>query len=155
MNVPDYIGISAVHGGQNNDHPLVTSLGDTMPKQAIVSPTLPPPAGPYSPAIQYENLVFVSGQLGRDMSTGKLAEGIEAQTEHALRNIKTILAACNRSLDDALRVGVYLTDMSQFARMNAVYEKYFSKPYPARTTIGVAALPGGALVEIDMWAQTR
>jgi 2-iminobutanoate/2-iminopropanoate deaminase len=126
-----------------------------MTKQAIASPTFPPPAGPYSPAIQYENLLFVSGQLGRDMTTGKLAEGIEAQTEHTLKNIGTILAACDKTLDDALRVGVYLTDMTQFARMNAVYEKYFSKPYPARTTIGVASLPGGALVEIDMWVKTR
>ena len=126
-----------------------------MSKHAILSPTLPPPAGPYSPAIQYENLLFVSGQVGRDMSTGKIADGVEAQTEHALKNIQMILAAANRNLDDALRVGVYLTDMTQFSRMNAVYEKYFSKPYPARTTIGVAALPGGALVEIDLWAKAR
>jgi 2-iminobutanoate/2-iminopropanoate deaminase len=126
-----------------------------MTKQAIVSPTLPPAAGPYSPAIQYDNLLFVSGQVGRDMTKGKLADGIEAQTEHTLKNIATILAACGKTLDDALRVGVYLTDMTQFARMNAVYEKHFSQPYPARTTIGVASLPGGALIEIDMWVKTR
>jgi 2-iminobutanoate/2-iminopropanoate deaminase len=124
-----------------------------MEKQAIVSDTLPPPAGPYSPAIRYGDWIFVSGQVGRDMTAGKLAEGIEAQTEHALKNIQSILMACGCTLDDALRVGVYLTDMSQFSRMNGIYEKHFTKPFPARTTIGVAALPGGALVEIDLWAK--
>jgi 2-iminobutanoate/2-iminopropanoate deaminase len=124
-----------------------------MSMQSIVSPKLPLPMGPYSPAVLYGNLIFVSGQVGRDLSTGKLAEGIEAQTEHALKNIEMILAEANRTLNHALRVGVYLTDMAHFTRMNTIYEKYFSKPYPARTTIGVAALPGGALVEIDMWVR--
>lgn len=123
-----------------------------MQKQVITSKQLPPPVGPFSPAIQYGDLLFMSGQVGIDPGSGKLAEGgIEAQTEQVLRNLKILLEACNKKLDDAVRVGVYVTDMSQFARMNAVYAKHFAQPFPARTTIGVAALPLGALVEIDMW----
>ena len=127
-----------------------------MQKQVISAKQLPPPVGPFSPAIQYGELIFMSGQVGIDPATGKLAEGgIEAQTEQVLRNLATLLAACDRKLDDAVRVGVYITDMGQFARMNAVYAKHFSQPFPARTTIGVAALPLGALVEIDMWVAAR
>lgn len=123
-----------------------------MTKQAITSSKLRPPVGPFSAAVQFGNLIFLSGQVGLDATTGKLAAGeVEAQTEQALRNLQTVLDACGKSLDDAVRVGVYLTDMNHFGRMNAVYARYFKEPFPARTTIGVAALPLGALVEIDMW----
>jgi 2-iminobutanoate/2-iminopropanoate deaminase len=123
-----------------------------MTKQAITPSTLSPPIGPFSSAIKFGNLIFLSGQVGTDPKTGKLVAGdIEAQTEQAISNLQAVLAACNRSLNDALRVGVFLTDMSYFARMNAVYAKHFSAPFPARTTVAVAALPGGAIVEIDMW----
>jgi reactive intermediate/imine deaminase len=122
-----------------------------MKKLAVTSPKLRPPVGPFSAGIQAGNLIFLSGQVGLDGS-GKLAAGdIEGQTEQVFANLKAVLDACGRQFDDAVRVGVYLTDMSHFARMNAVYAKYFSQPFPARTTIGVAALPLGALVEIDMW----
>ena len=126
-----------------------------MSKQAVASPKLPPPVGPFSPAVQYGELLFVSGQVGVNPTTGKLADGIEAQTEQALSNLDAILDAAGRTLNDAVRVGVYVTDMSHFARMNAAYAKHFAQPYPARTTIGVAALPLGALVEIDMWVKMR
>lgn len=123
-----------------------------MSKQAITSNKLRPPVGPFSAGIQFGNLIFLSGQVGLDAITGRLVLGeIEAQTEQALTNLKAVLDVCGKSFDDAVRVGVYLTDMSHFTRMNAVYAKYFNEPYPARTTIGVAALPLGALVEIDMW----
>ena len=123
-----------------------------MKKQAIASPALPAPVGPFSAGIRYGDLLFISGQVALDPTTGKIISGdIDAQTEQVLSNLRTVLSACNRTLDDAVRVGVYLTDMSQFARMNAVYAKHFGQPFPARTTIGVAALPLGALVEIDMW----
>jgi len=123
-----------------------------MKKQAVTVTTLPPPVGPFSPAIKHGELIFVSGQVGIDPATGKLAgDTIEIQTEQVFRNLNSVLNACNRSLDDAVRVGVYLTDMSHFARMNAVYAQHFSAPFPARTTIAVAALPIGAIVEIDMW----
>jgi 2-iminobutanoate/2-iminopropanoate deaminase len=123
-----------------------------MKKQAITPGNLPPPVGPFSPAIKHGDLIFVSGQVGIDPTTRKIIDGdIEMQTQQALDNLKAVLGACNKTFDDALRVGVYLTDMNHFARMNAVYAKNFSSPYPARTTIAVAALPLGASVEIDMW----
>ena len=123
-----------------------------MSKQVVSTTTLPPPVGPFSPAIHYGNLLFVSGQVGVDPATAKLVTGeIEAQTEQALKNLQQVLAAAGKTLDDAVRVGVYLTDMAHFARMNAVYARYFKTPFPARTTIAVAGLPLGALIEIDMW----
>ena len=122
-----------------------------MKKLAITSPKLRPPVGPFSAGIQAGNLIFISGQVGLN-TDGKLAAGdIEGQTEQVFANLNAVLDACGRKLDDAVRVGVYLTDMAHFGRMNAVYSNYFSQPFPARTTIGVAALPLGALVEIDMW----
>lgn len=126
-----------------------------MSKQALSSDRLPPPVGPFSPAIRYGDLLFLSGQVGLDPSSGRLVDGgIEAQTEQVLRNLKTLLESTGKTLDDAVRVGVYITDMSLFSRMNAVYARHFTTPFPARTTIGVAALPMGALVEIDMWVGT-
>jgi len=127
-----------------------------MTKETLSSNRLPPPVGPFSPGIYHGDLLFLSGQVGIDPTTGKLAEGgIEAQTEQVLTNLQTLLEAAGRTLDDAVRVGVYVTDMSQFARMNAVYAKRFKPPFPARTTIGVAALPLGAMVEIDMWVAAK
>jgi 2-iminobutanoate/2-iminopropanoate deaminase len=123
-----------------------------MQKKAVTTAKLAPAAGPFSAGIQAGNLIFLSGQVGRDPATGKLAgPDIEAQTHQVFANLKAVLEACGKQLDDAVRVGVYVTDMGHFARMNAVYETYFSQPFPARTTIGVAALPIGAIVEIDMW----
>jgi len=127
-----------------------------MPKHAILPKIQRPSVGPFSAAIRADNLIFVSGQVGVDPATGKLAAGeIERQTEQVFANLKSILDACDRTFDHAVRVGVYLTDMNHFARMNAVYAKHFNAPLPARTTIGVAALPLGAMVEIDMWVQAE
>ena len=121
-------------------------------KQAIVVPALPPPVGPFSSAIKHGDLIFVSGQVGINPTTGKLAgDDIETQTEQVFKNLAAVLTACGKTFDDAVRVGVYLTDMNHFARMNAIYAKHFTQPFPARTTIAVAALPIGASVEIDMW----
>ena len=123
-----------------------------MKKLAVTSSKLRPPVGPFSAGIQAGNLIFISGQIGMDPATGKLAASeVEAQTEQVFANLRSVLEACGRTFDDAVRVGVYLTDMNHFARMNAVYAKHFQEPFPARTTIGVAALPLGAMVEIDMW----
>ena len=123
-----------------------------MQKKAVTTSKLSPPAGPFSAGIQAGNLIFLSGQVGRDPASGKLAgPDIETQTRQVFANLKVVLEACGKGFDDAVRVGVYLTDMGHFARMNAIYETYFSQPFPARTTIGVAALPMGAIVEIDMW----
>ena len=116
----------------------------------MTSPDLPTPAGPYSPGIVAGNFVFVSGQAGRDPSTGVLPDGVEAQTEQALRNIESILKAAGSSLAHVVRCGVFLVDIGEFPKMNAVYARAFGSHRPARTTVEVSDLPGGGLrVEID------
>ena len=96
------------------------------------------------------NLVFVSGQSGRDPQTDRVADDIEAQTEQVLKNIATILHASGSSLSRVVRCGVFLTDMTEFKRMNAVYARMFGEHRPARTTVAVSELPGpGLRVEID------
>jgi len=111
---------------------------------------LPAPAGPYSPAVVFDRLVFVSGQGARDPQTNRMPGDIETQTEQCLRNVGAILDAAGSGLQHVLRCGVFLTDMADFPRMNAVYERMFGAHRPARTTIQAAALPDPALrVEID------
>ncbi len=117
----------------------------------VTSAALPAPVGPYSPGMIFERLVFVSGQGATDPATGRLAgPDIEAQTEQVLRNVQTILEAAGSGLPYVLRCGVFLTDMGEFPRMNAVYARFFGDHRPARTTIQAAALPApGLRVEID------
>jgi 2-iminobutanoate/2-iminopropanoate deaminase len=119
--------------------------------QPVTTPELAAPLGPYSPGITAGNLVFVSGQAGRDPSTKRLAgPDVEAQTEQALRNVAAILEAAGSSLNHVVRCGVFLVDIKEFARMNDVYARMFGPHRPARTTVEVSALPGdGMRVEID------
>jgi 2-iminobutanoate/2-iminopropanoate deaminase len=119
--------------------------------QAVSARNLPTPVGPYSPGMVFGNLVFVSGQAGRDPATGQLAgAGVEAQTEQVLKNIATILEAAGSGLQHVLRCGVFLVDMKEFPRMNEVYARAFGSHRPARTTVEVSGLPGDGLrVEID------
>jgi 2-iminobutanoate/2-iminopropanoate deaminase len=114
----------------------------------------PKPVGPYSQAIVHGGLVFASGQVPLDPSTGKLVAGeIEAETEQVLENLAAVLEAAGSSFARVLRTTVYLTDLSLFARMNAVYAKHFTgDPKPARSTVQAAALPLGARIEIDVIA---
>jgi 2-iminobutanoate/2-iminopropanoate deaminase len=113
-------------------------------------PDAPKPVGPYSSAMIVGNLVYVSGQSGRDPVTDHVAEDVEAQTEQVLMNIRTILEAAGSSLSKVVRCGVFLVDMGDFTRMNAVYERMFDGHKPARTTVAVSELPGpGLKVEID------
>jgi 2-iminobutanoate/2-iminopropanoate deaminase len=122
-----------------------------MTRDATTSDKLPVPVGPFSLAVRGGGLLFLSGQVAQDPATGKLIDGDAArQTDQILRNLATALEAAGKDLGDVLRVGVYLVDMSDFAAMNAVYGRYFTEPYPARTAIGVAALPLGAAVEMDV-----
>ncbi len=118
---------------------------------AVQSDRLPKPAGPYSPAVIFDRLVFVSGQAAKDPATGQLVgSDIESQTEQVLKNIASILEAAGSSLNHVLRCGVFLTDISEFVRMNAVYSRVFGANRPARTTVQVSALPSpGLRVEID------
>lgn len=112
----------------------------------------PSPIGPYSQAIVHADIIFCSGQLGLDPSTGKLAEGAEEQARQALTNLESVLTGAGSSLHKALKVTLYLTDLSFFAGVNKVYAEFFVPPYPARTAIQVSALPKGAAVEIDVIA---
>ena len=122
-----------------------------MSKTAITSPELSPPVGPFSQAIKVGGFIDFSGQVGQDPTTGKLvAGGIAAETERVFRNLSAVLEAAGRSFDDVVRAGVYLANMNDFVAMNGIYAKHFSQPFPARTTIAVAALPLGACVEIDL-----
>ena len=124
-----------------------------MPLTPISSDRVAKPVGPFSPAVRDGDRVYTSGQVAQDPVTGKLVEGgVVAQTEQIFRNLQAILSAANTSFADVVKVNVYLTDIGNFAAMNEVYAKHFAAPYPARTTIGVAALPLGAVVEIEMIA---
>jgi 2-iminobutanoate/2-iminopropanoate deaminase len=122
-----------------------------MPHRAVHATNLPKPVGPYSPGIIFERLIFVSGQGATDPATGALAGAdIEAQTKQCLENLRAILQAAGSDLQHVLRCGVFLIDMREFAKMNAVYARVFGEHRPARTTIQAAGLPGeGLRVEID------
>jgi 2-iminobutanoate/2-iminopropanoate deaminase len=117
----------------------------------VKADNLPAPAGPYSAGMAFERLVFVSGQGATNPATGALAgPDIEAQTEQCLRNVDAILSAAGSSLQRVLRCGVFLTDMSEFNKMNRVYARIFGDHRPARTTVQVSGLPHeGLRVEID------
>ena len=117
----------------------------------VTSDKLPKPAGPYSPGVILERLVFVSGQGATDPRSGKLVgPDIESQTEQVINNIAAILEAAGSSLQHVLRCGVFLVDIGEFSRMNAVYSRMFGENRPARTTVQVSSLPmTGLRVEID------
>lgn len=118
--------------------------------QPVTSANLPTPVGPYSPGMIFGNLVYVSGQAGREPGTGRLAPDVEGQTEQVLKNIATILEAAGSGLQHVLRCGVFLVDMKEFPKMNDVYARAFGPHRPARTTVEVSGLPGeGLRVEID------
>lgn len=112
--------------------------------------------GPYSHGIVSDGIVFLSGQTPLDPATGRLIEGgIEVQTRQCLANLGAVLSAAGLGFGDVVKSNVFLTDMDDFAAMNAVYAEHFEQPYPARTTIGVAALPLGARIEIEMIARSH
>ena len=119
------------------------------PKQVLV-PGAPTPVGPYSSAVIVGNLVFVSGQSGRDPATDQVSDDVEVQTEVCLNNVRIILEAAGSSLSSVVRCGVFLVDMNDFKKMNGVYARIFGEHRPARTTVAVSELPGAGLrVEID------
>lgn len=122
-----------------------------MTRQALIPTQLTPPVGPFSAGIRRNGTLFISGQVAQDPLTGLLIEGgAEDQTRQIFANLDHLLHCAGRTFADVLRVGVYLTDMTEFAAMNTVYAEHFDNPYPARTTIGVVALPLDARVEIDL-----
>ena len=116
-----------------------------MPRTAIHSDSAPAAIGPYSQATRAGNLVFFSGQIPLDPASGELVQGdIATQARRAFDNLKAVCEAAGGTMDDIARVGLYLTDLSQFGAVNAVMGEYFAQPYPARSTIEVPALPKGA-----------
>ncbi len=126
-------------------------MSSTEAQKPVVSDKLPSPIGPYSPGVTFERLVFVSGQGAVIPETGELAGlDVETQTEQVFKNIAAILEAAGSGLENVLRCGVFLADMRDFPKMNAVYEQMMAGNKAARTTVQVAALPvHGLLVEID------
>ena len=123
-----------------------------MQRQVIHSTNAPAAIGPYSQAIRTGQFIFASGQLGLDPQTGKLQEGVEAQTRQALANIQALLAAAGSTPAHVVKTTIFLADLADFARVNALYSEVFQHEPPARSTIQVAALPLGALVEIEVIA---
>lgn len=120
-----------------------------MTKKIIATAAAPAAIGPYSQAVQAGNTVYLSGQIGLDPATMQMAEGIDAQVARVFDNLKAVAAAAGGSLADAVKVNIYVTDLANFAKVNDAMAQAFSQPYPARATVQVAALPRGALVEID------
>ncbi len=125
-------------------------------KVVITSEKAPKALGPYSVAIKAGGFVFASGQLGLDPQTGNLAVGgVEAETRQALTNLGNVLEAAGSGLELAVKTTVFLRDMNDFARMNAIYGEFFTANYPARSTVQVAALPKNGAVEIEVVALVR
>ena len=118
-------------------------------KQVLHTEKAPAAIGPYAQGWKVGDMVYTSGQLGIDMETGKLAEGVEAQARASMRNVGEILKAAGASYGDVVKTTVFLTDMGAFTAVNAVYAKYFEGDCPARSAVQVGALPKGALVEIE------
>jgi reactive intermediate/imine deaminase len=120
-----------------------------MSRQIIQTADAPQAIGTYSQAVRAGSTVYLSGQIGLDPKTAQLTEGIESQIHQVFRNLRAVAQAAGGSLDDAVKVTVFLTDLANFARVNEIMAQYFKQPYPARAAVGVASLPRGALVEIE------
>ena len=125
-----------------------------MPRRATNSPRLAAPVGPFSHAVDCGGFFFLSGQVAQDPVTGKLIQGaVRQQTQQIFANIGVLLTDLGLTLDDVVKVNVFLTSMRDFSEMNTVYGEHFAKPYPARTTVAVSELPLGAKVEMEMLAR--
>jgi len=123
-------------------------------RKAILTDKAPKPIGPYSQAVRFGNLVFTCGQIPIDPATGDLVTGdIAKETEQVFVNLAAVLAAAGTSLERAVKTTVFLTDMGLFSRVNEVYARHFKEPFPARSTVQVAALPRGVAVEIEVVAE--
>ncbi len=120
-----------------------------MDREIIATGAAPRAIGSYSQAVAVGSMVFLSGQIGLDPATMEMEVGIDAQLERVIGNLQTVAQASGTSLANAVRVGVFLIDLADFARVNEAMARYFPEPYPARAAVQVAALPRGALVEMD------
>jgi len=120
-----------------------------MSKRIISTPHAPAAIGTYSQAVAAGNTVYLSGQIGLDPATMTMVDGFETQTLRVFDNLKAVAEAAGGSLADAVKLNIYLTDLSNFAKVNEIMARYFEQPYPARAAVGVKELPRGALVEAD------
>lgn len=120
-----------------------------MPKTIVSTQDAPAAIGTYSQAVKAGQTVYLAGQIGLDPKTGQLVDGIENQIERVFRNLAAVASATGGSLADAVKVSVYLADLVHYAKVNEIMAAHFAPPYPARAAVAVAALPRGALVEID------
>lgn len=118
-------------------------------KKVIQTLDAPAAIGIYSQAIRVDKTVYLSGQIGLDPDTMQMVEGIEAQIHRVFQNLRAVTSAADSSLGDVVKLNIYLTDMNNFSKVNEIMTSYFQPPYPARAVVGVAALPRGALVEMD------
>ncbi len=125
-------------------------MSESLKKEVVIAPEAPAAIGPYSAAIRAGQFVYTAGQIGIDPTAGAIvAGGVEAETRQALTNLKHVLEAAGSSLENVVKTTVFLRDMEDFGRMNAVYAEFFTQNYPARSAVQVAALPKGAAVEIE------
>jgi reactive intermediate/imine deaminase len=131
---------------------LALAVSATAASKKVIQPKDFPTGRPFSPGILVDDTLYIAGQTGTDLKTGQLPEDFDAEVKQCLDNIGLILKEAGMSFDDAVAVQVYLTDMSLFPRMNAVYTTYFKEPRPARTTVGVAKLVGTARIEVTVTA---
>lgn len=123
---------------------------------AISTKKAPAAIGPYSQAIRVGNIVYTSGQIPLDPTTGAFVEGgIKEQTRQALTNLKAILEEAGTSMDNVVKTTVFMANMDDFADMNAIYAEFFTEPYPARSAVAVKTLPKGALIEIEVIAEAK
>jgi reactive intermediate/imine deaminase len=120
-----------------------------MPKTIISTPNAPAAIGTYSQAVKVGDTIYLSGQIALDPKSMQLVDGIDAQIVQMFENLKAVAEAGGASLNHAVKVNIYLTDLANFAKVNETMAKYFQQPYPARAAVGVASLPRGALVEAD------
>ena len=128
------------------------SGGKSPKKKVIYTDNAPKAIGPYSQAIKYGDMLFISGQLGINPKTNTLPEDIETQTKYSMQNLKAILEEAGMSFKDVVQTHIYLKDINDFQKVNEIYAKYFESDYPARATMQVAALPKNGLIEIEMTA---
>ena len=115
----------------------------------VSTPNAPAALGPYSQAVDTGSIVYCSGQLGLDPATGNLADGVQAQTHQALKNLQAVLNEAGLSLDNVVKTTVFVQDLADFGTVNEIYGTYFHGGFPARSCVQIAALPKGALVEIE------
>lgn len=118
-------------------------------KFIVQTPDAPAAIGTYSQAVRMDNTVYLSGQIGLDPDTMQMVDGIEAQVNRVFQNLRAVAVASGGSMDDVVKLNIYLTDLAHFAKVNEIMATYFSQPYPARAAVGVASLPRNALVEAD------